>query len=141
MIVSYLKHEISVVAGGRSSGEVAHVVVDGARRCFLGGLDEAKRFLRERKAGPHYGPRQASWGIYLDGGSSSHYASRERAVETCHYFAREGMSFRLVRSECCAHPGCDGYGEVSERGRRGFTVQRPCPHHVDITDTVEEVES
>ena len=136
--VSYLKHEIRVDVGTSSCGEVAWCVVDGKQICFLGGEAEARRFLRERKMGERFGPRQATWSVeLLDSGSSSVVYTAARARETAAYFA--GRPLRVVRRELCPVPGCDGSerGEIKERTRRGFWVDRPCPCHVAPVEIVE----
>lgn len=137
--LSYLKHQIHVTPGTRSSGEVAFVEVDGAQRCFLGGEREARRFLRERAQGEHYGPRSASWGIRLASGCSSSYMNAEGARSDAAYYRAQGMSYTLAYTLLCSHPGCDGSGEIHERGARGMVVDRPCPCHQDpVLVAVEE---
>lgn len=135
--ITYLKHEIRVSPGTSSSGETAWVVVDGALRCFLGGELEAKRFLRERKLGQHAGPRAASWSIELESGSSTQVGTAERAADTAAYFRAQGTPHRVVRTEHCRHPGCDGSGEINERQRSGRYVQRPCPRHEAPVEVIE----
>ena len=139
MIVEYLKTEITTRIGAHGE-ETAFATIDGDLRCFLGGLPEAKRFLRERKAGPHYGPRAASWSVTLsDSGCVSVYGAREHAVDTVAYFRAQGRTPTLTRTETCTYPGCDGHGDVNERGRRGHYVSRPCPQHLEPVETIEEV--
>lgn len=134
--VKYLNHEIRVDPGGSSRGEVAWCVVDGERRCFLGGEEEARRFLRERRMGPRFGPRAATWSVeLLDSGSSTHVATEARARETMHYFA--GRPVRMSRVELCPVPGCDGHGTVTEKLRSGRYGDRPCPQHAPIVEVVE----
>lgn len=136
--LTYLKHQIEVHAGTRSSGEVAFVVVDGAQRCFLGGEREARRFLRERAQGEHYGPRAASWGIALRSGCSSTYTGEQVARSDAAYYRAQGMSYTLGYTLHCSHPGCDGRGEIAERGARGMVTHRPCPRHQEPVAVVEE---
>lgn len=136
--VRYLGHQIEVRPGTRTSGEVAFVrlpELNGNQRCFLGGEAEARRFLRERKMGPVFGPRAASWEVRcLDTGSSTIVWSAESARETRDYFA--GRPVRVTRFEFCPVPGCDGHGEIGER-RHGFVVHRPCPRHEPRVEIVE----
>ena len=49
--VTYLKTEIDVRPAMSGCGETAFVCLDGERRCFLGGLAEAKQFLKARSKG------------------------------------------------------------------------------------------
>lgn len=136
--ITYLKHTIEVTPGGRSHGETAHVTIDGERHCFLGGETEARRFLRERKLGPHYGPRRASWYVRLQGSiCTSTYYTHACALSAVAYHEREGQLCTLVRVESCPFPECDGYGEVSEHGKRGMVTHRPCPQHVAIEEVTE----
>lgn len=136
--ITYLKHEIHVDPGTRSSGEVAFVAVDGARRCFLGGEREARRFLRERAMGEHHGPREARWWVALDSGCTSSYSGAEVARSDAAYYRAQGMPHRLGYTLLCAHPGCDGRGEIGERGARGAVWHRPCPRHAEPEDVVVE---
>lgn len=139
--ITYLKHEISISPGSNS----AHVVVDGARRCFLRGLDEAKRFLRERKIGPYFGPRQARYEIVEDGERPRVLTScvnRAIADSTLAYYradAERPPTF-VRRTEVCPVPGCDGYGEISERVRQHWTT-RVCACHVEAQVYDEREES
>ena len=135
--IKYLGVEIDVRPGTASSGEVAHATIDGERRCFLGGESEARRFLRERRWGHVYGPRQATWEVLLlDSGSSTTVYSGARARETEAYFV--GRRVRTTRVEHCPVPGCDGHGEITEPGgRRRFVTHRPCPRHVLAIAVIE----
>ena len=132
----YLGHEITTYTRDHGQ-ETAHVIVDGKPECFLNGLAEAKRFLRERKAGEHYGPRPASWHITLDSGCSASYHTYAAALGDAAYWDREGRPYTLARREFCSYPGCDGDGHVIERGRNGRTTERPCPAHAAPIEIVE----
>jgi hypothetical protein len=136
--VKYLGTEISVRPGNASTGETAFVGTGPTLRCFLGGLSEAKLFLRERKNGPHYGPREASWEVLLENGSSTMCRDRAAALSSFDYFVRDGRTPRLIRHEHCAHPGCDGHGDITykPRGWKSWTT-RTCPLHTERESTVE----
>lgn len=142
MIVTYLKTEIRVASDTDRCS--AFATIDGELRVFLGGLAEAKTFLRERKNGPHYGPRVASYRVTLvDSGSISTTWRRDVAVSEVAYWAREGRRATVTRIEHCPTPGCDGDGRVltpaTARQRHG--TERPCACHVASVETVETVES
>jgi hypothetical protein len=134
--VAYKGVEI-VVRTGSHGEEIAHAVVDAEQRCFLGGLAEAKQFLRERAYGALSGPRAASWWIDLDSGCSASYSLAENALSDSAYWIREGRAHKLWRRELCRQPGCDGSGEVSARFGGRYYSHRPCPRHEEPVDVLE----
>lgn len=136
MKVTHLKHEIEVHPGTASSGETAFIKLDGELCVFLGGLAEAKWFLRERKAGPHYGPRAVSWHTTLDSGCCASYHNEAAARRDVAYFRLCDRKVVLSYTEHCPYPGCDGYGDVVERRLRGCTRTRPCPQHSEPVECV-----
>lgn len=142
MKVVYLKTEIDVRTGahGEETAFIHDELLAGNLRCFLGGLAEAKTFVRERKYGPHYGPKVATWSVTLpDSGCITTCRDRQSALGTVAYFLGHGRAPALTRTEHCPHPGCDGHGEISKRQKSGRYVQRPCPQHVEPESIVEEV--
>lgn len=137
-VTKYLGTEIT-----HSVGDHAAAFIDdenGRRRCFLGGLSEVKKYLRERSYGQHAGPRQSTWEIVLRGGCCSMYGTHAAALRDFAYYVQQGCHEKvtLVRIEYCRHAGCDGHGEIPSR-RGNYTTRRPCPQHEERVEVVEEV--
>lgn len=133
----YLGHEINTYVRDHGQ-ETAHAIVDGKPMCFLNGLAEAKRFIREAKAGEHYGPKPASWQITLENsGCVAMYGRESVARSDAAYYLADGRTIELSMCELCAYPGCDGHGTVGESAR-GRRTERPCPRHAAPITTVLE---
>lgn len=136
----YLGTEISTTVEAGSGREIAHVILDGVRLCFLNGTPEARTYLRERKQGPHYWPRPVSYAIRLDGKMSDNTtcSSRTSAYSELEYWRLDGRTAAVVRYERCATPGCyEGKIATPPTARKKFGSTRDCPCHTPTEEFIE----
>jgi hypothetical protein len=92
------------------------------------------------KSTTFYGPRQASWTVKLtDSRSCSVYGNAQAAHDTVAYFAADGRTTTVTRTELCTVPGCDGHGTVSKPGKRGLYKTTECPRHETAIDVAESI--
>lgn len=120
----------------------AFATIGGKQRCFLGGLSEAKRFVREAALPPPSGPRDATWEVRWSDAAPyacSMYASRNAAIAELRYYQGHNRDAQptVTRTDLCRYPGCDGRGEVAERTRGIMVKHRPCPHHEEPSEHYE----
>lgn len=96
-----------------------------------------------KKTAEIYGPLAASWTVSFvpETGGTSTIGTHERTRSTVAYFKREGRETRVVRSEHCPVPGCDGEGtrKVKKRGYV-FHAEVPCVGCRGRHETAEELE-
>lgn len=84
-----------------------------------------------------HGPRQASFTVrWSDSRGLSSYGNAAGALGEVAYYRAAGRDAapRVTCTELCTVPGCDGWGNVTVRGRAGQYRDTPCPQHAPATE-------